>query len=139
VPSIKDKAARILNNLLPKVTLGNELDNDMLTRDPNVILEFEKDHLRHQVISSGIYLGMIDGFAMTLPRASEIKLPTLVQVSETDPVVSTAKAKEFFETISSVNKRIIVYGDDARHEIYNDIHRDKVFQDLEKNLKGFLK
>ncbi|MBL7542268.1 MAG: lysophospholipase [Bdellovibrionaceae bacterium] len=139
VPAIKDKAARWLNTLLPKVTLGNELDNTMLTRDPEVILEFEKDHLRHQVISSGIYLGMIDGFAMVLPRAHEINMPTFMQIAENDPVVSSAKAKEFFESISAPNKRIIVYGDGARHENYNDIHRETVYQDLEKNLRGWLK
>ena len=139
VPSIKDRAARILNALLPQVTLGNEIDSDMLTRDAEVVAGFEKDHLRHTLISSGIYLGMIESFEMTLSRASEITLPTFIQLSENDPVVSTAKAKEFFTTISSTNKRIILYGDGARHESYNDIHRNTVFQDLEKNIKGLLK
>jgi hypothetical protein len=139
VPSIKDKAARILYATFPKVTLGNELSYDMLTRDASVIAEYEKDHLRHDVISSGIYLGMIDSFQMVFPRAHEITLPTFMQIAENDPVVSSLKAKEFFELISSANKRIVIYDDGARHENYNDIHRDKVFQDLEKNLKGLIK
>lgn len=139
VPAIKDKAARLLYSTFPKITLGNELSNDMLTRDPNVVAEYEKDHLRHEMISSGIYLGMIDSFAMIFPRAHEITLPTFMQIAENDPVVSSSKAKEFFELISSPNKRIVVYGDGARHENYNDIHREKVFQDLEKNLKGLVK
>lgn len=139
VPPIKDKAARLLHSILPKVTLDNELSPDMLTRDPNVVAEYEKDHLRHDVISSGIYLGMMDSFAVVFPRAHEITLPTFMQIAESDPVVSSPKAKEFFELISSANKRIVVYGDGARHENYNDIHREKVFQDLEKNLKGLIK
>tara|TARA_B110001454_G_C12723326_1_gene436686 strand:- start:47126 stop:47983 length:858 start_codon:yes stop_codon:yes gene_type:complete len=139
VPPIKDKAARLLYSTFPKVTLGNELSHDMLTRDKAVIAEYEKDHLRHEVISSGIYLGMIDSFKMIFPRAHEITLPTFMQIAENDPVVSSAKAKEFFELIGASNKRIVIYGEGARHENYNDIHREKVFQDLEKNLKGLIK
>lgn len=139
VPAIKDTAARFLNATFPKVTLGNEIDSDMLTRDPAVVAEYEKDNLRHTLISSGIYLGMKESFDFIMSRAAEITLPTFMQISDNDPVVSTAKAKEFFELISSVNKRIVVYGDGARHENYNDIHRKIVFQDLEKNLKGLLK
>lgn len=139
VPPIKDRAARILNTILPKMTLGNEIENSMLTRDPAVWAEFEKDNLRHTLISSGIYLGMIESFEMTLSRAAEITLPTFLQMSDSDPVVSTPKAKEFFQAISSPNKRIVLYGDGACHESYNDIHREIAFQDLEKNLKGFIK
>lgn len=139
VPMIKDKAARLLYSTFPTVTLGNELSPDMLTRDSNVIAEYEKDHLRHDMISSGIYLGMIDSFEMAFSRASEITLPTFMQIAEKDPVASSPKAKEFFEAISSPYKRIVVYGDGARHENYNDIHRATVFQDLEKNLKGLIK
>jgi alpha-beta hydrolase superfamily lysophospholipase len=139
VPSIKDTAARFLNATFPKVTLGNEIENTMLTRDASVVAEFEKDLLRHTLISSGIYLGMIESFEMVLSRAHEITLPTFLQISEADPVVSTPKAKEFFDKISSSVKRIVMYGDGARHEGYNDIHREIVFQDLRKNLKGLLK
>ncbi len=139
VPAIKDTAARVLNATFPKVTLGNEIDSDMLTRDPAVITEYEKDNLRHTLISSGIYLGMKENFDIVLSRAQELTMPTFMQLSDNDPVVSTAKAKEFFELISSANKRIIMYTDGARHESYNDIHRNVVFQDLEKNLKGLLK
>lgn len=139
VPAIKDKAAHLLNMVLPKVTLGNEIDPGMLTRDPAVILEYEKDNLRHELISSGIYLGMSDSFPMVLSRAHEIKLPTFMQIAENDPVVSSPKAKELFEALGSPSKRIVVYGDGARHENYNDIHREAVYQDLEKYLKGLLK
>ena len=139
VPAIKDKAARFLNATFPKVTLGNEIENSMLTRDSAVVAEFEKDHLRHTLISSGIYLGMMESFEMVSSRAKEITLPTILQIAEADPVVSTPRAKEFFEQISSPIKRIIIYGDGARHENYNDTHREVVFQDLDKNLKGLLK
>lgn len=139
VPSIKDKASRLLNLVYPKFTLWNEITHEMLTRDAEVIKEFEKDHLRHDLISSGIYLGMVENFELIKSQANKIKIPTFIQISETDPVVSTQAAKDFFQKIGSSEKRILLYGDGAKHEMYNDIHRENVYKDLKKFLEGFLK
>ncbi len=136
VPQFKDVGAEVLARFLPKITLWNELNNKMLTRDQNVVKEFEADVLRHDVMSSKVYLGMKENFSTLLERASRITLPTLFQVAEQDPVVSTPAAKEFFERLGSSKKRILVYGDGAKHEIYNDIMREQVFQDLKKYLDG---
>lgn len=139
VPSIKDKASRLLHFLYPQFTMWNEITHDMLTRDAEVIKEFEKDHLRHDLISSGIYLGMVENFELINKMAAKIKTPTLIQISENDPVVSTPAAKEFYKKIGSTEKRILLYGEGARHEMYNDVHRLEVFKDLKKYLEGFLK
>lgn len=138
VPFIKDRAARILKVLLPKITLWNEITYDMLTRDEDVIKEFEKDHLRHDLISSGIYLGMIESIDFIFKKAKDLKLPLFLQISDKDPVVSTSAAKDFYSRISSKNKRIILYPDGAKHENYNDIHRLEVYADLKKFLDGLL-
>lgn len=139
VPAIKDKASRILNMIYPQFTLWNEITLDMLTRDAQVIKEFEKDHLRHDLISSGIYLGMVENFEIIKTQASKIKIPTFIQISENDPIVSTLAAKEFYQNIASSEKRILLYGDGAKHEMYNDIHRETVFKDLKKYLERYLK
>ncbi len=139
VPAYKDTASKILNLVFPKYTLWNEISNPMLTRDPAVIKEFEKDTLRHDLISSGIYLGMIEAFEVINSHAANIKIPTLIQISESDPVVSVEAAKNFFQKISSKEKRILLYGEGARHEMFNDIHRENVYKDLKKFLEGFMK
>lgn len=136
VPVIKSIGAELLARFLPKVTLSNELTNKMLTRDQEVIKEFEADVLRHGVLSSRVYLGMKENMAYLLDRADRITLPTLFQLAEKDPVVSTPSAKEYFQRLGSPQKRILIYGDGAPHEIYNDIIREQVYQDLKKYLDG---
>ena len=42
VPEWKDRGANVINKLLPKLTLGNEIKNSQLTRDLDVIREFEQ-------------------------------------------------------------------------------------------------
>ncbi|MGZ3774563.1 MAG: alpha/beta hydrolase [Pseudobdellovibrionaceae bacterium] len=137
VPLYKSKAATIFNSILPQVTLGNELTNDMLTRDLDVIREFEQDALRHTRISPGAFLGFLESFEYVLPRANEIKKPALFIVSDSDPVVSTSQVKLFYEKLGSPQKELFIYPG-AKHELINDTIRSTVFADVKKFLDGFL-
>lgn len=137
VPAWKEKGAQLMNLVYPQMTLWNELNNDMLTRDADVIREFEQDVLRHDRISPGVYLGFLENFPHLLSRAPQIQVPTLFQLAETDPVVSFAAATKVFEALGSTKKVMKTYGDGARHEIYNDTIRATVFQDLKAFLDPF--
>jgi alpha-beta hydrolase superfamily lysophospholipase len=138
VPDWKNRAATFLNQWTPKVTLWNEITNDMLTRDPDIIREFEQDVLRHNRMSPGVFLGLKDTIEIVQVRASEIKVPTLFQLAEHDRVVSTPDAQKFFENLGSPDKKMLVYGDDARHELYNDTSREVALQDLKTYLDQVL-
>jgi alpha-beta hydrolase superfamily lysophospholipase len=137
IPAIKDFAARILNRILPTVTMYNEINYADLSRD----IEWQKacanDPLRHEKISAPIYLGMIEGMSYIKAHASEIKTPVLFLVSGEDRVVSPAATKEFFSKIGSKKKELIVYPD-SRHELFNDFDRDKAFSDLQIFLDQFI-
>lgn len=139
VPPLKKHAAEFLERFLPKVTLGNEVNNDMLTRDPEVMKEFDKDPLRHNKISSGVYLGFLRQIDVLMQKASEIRLPTLFQCPEKDPLCSTEATRKFHQLMDSSVTKFLVYGDGARHEMYNDIHRAEVLRDMENYLESQLK
>ncbi len=136
VPTIKAKGAGLLNSFLPDVTMGSGIKNEMLTRDPAVIKEYEQDTLRHTRISSGAFLGFLDSFEFVRPRAAEIKKPSLFLLPEQDPVVSTPDAKRFFEKLGCSKKEIYIYPE-ARHELINDIHRQTVFSDIKHFISQF--
>ncbi len=138
VPEWKTRAADVLNQWLPKVTLWNEITNDMLTRDLDVIREFEQDVLRHNRMSPGVFIGFKTAIEIVQARASEIQIPTLFQIPENDPVVSSPDSKTFFQNISSDVKKLCVYEEGARHEIYNDIIRSKVYEDLRSFLNSVM-
>lgn len=136
VPVWKDKASRFIYKVLPEVTMGNELKYSQLTRDPEIQKEYDSDPLRHDQISSGVYLGMVENMAYVQTRASQIKVPTFMQVSGRDSVVNAIAAQEFFEKLGSEQKKMKVYKD-SMHESYNDLDREEVFTDL-KNFLGDL-
>jgi alpha-beta hydrolase superfamily lysophospholipase len=137
VPAWKESGATFLNAFLPKVTLGNEIKYSDLTRDPKVIREYEMDTYRHDKISSGVYIGMKREFPKVQAHASEITLPTLLHISDQDPVVSSPAALKFFDHISSERKELkIVEG--GKHELYNDICREEVFKVVIQFLKPYV-
>ncbi len=138
VPEWKDKGAGFINSLLPKITLSNEIKNDQLTRDLDVIREYEQDTYRHNRISSGVYLGFKREFQRILSKAGEIQIPTLMHISDKDPVVSSESAIKFFDALASPHKTLkIIEG--AKHELYNDTVRVEVFKVVSDFLKQFVK
>ncbi|MGZ3691196.1 MAG: alpha/beta hydrolase [Pseudobdellovibrio sp.] len=136
VPEWKDKGAGLINALLPKLTMGNEIKNEDLTRDIEIMREFEQDTYRHGRISAGVYLGFKREFAKVQSYAKSIRLPTLLHISDKDPVVSSPRAIEFFDSIASTNKLLkIVEG--GKHELYNDIVRVEIYKVVADFLKQF--
>ena len=124
VPAWKDMGASALNQFLPKLTLPTDLKNEMLTRDPEIIREFERDTYRHTKMSPGVYLGIKENFIKIFKQASEINLSTHLLMSDSDPVNSSAEALKFFDALSSTKKSLKFF-EDARHELINDTCRDE--------------
>lgn len=138
VPEWKDKGAGFINSLIPKLALTNEIKNDSLTRDLDVIREYEQDTYRHGKISAGVYLGFKREFQRILSKAGDITIPTLLHISDNDPVVSTDSALKFFDALSSENKTLKII-ESGKHELYNDIVRDEIFKVVIDFLKQFIK
>lgn len=130
VPVLKDLAARVLYRFAPNFTMFNELHYDRLTRDPDFRKGYDTDPLRHDKVSPGIFLGMLENMAVVKTRAAKIKLPLLIQAAGEDQIVSLQAIKDFFPQIGSEDKKLIVYNE-SYHEIFNDLDRMKVFRDLD--------
>jgi alpha-beta hydrolase superfamily lysophospholipase len=119
------------------VTLGNELRYDDLSRDPQVIKEYEADVMRHNKISAGVYLGSLMTMDVVRHKASQIRIPTLMQIAESDPVVGSEPNRSLFKKLGASDKILKEYPD-RMHEIYNDLGREEVFHDLVAFLKSHL-
>lgn len=137
VPKLKESLARIAFTWMPTLTLANELNYELLSRDRNMVESYQRDTLRHDKISPAVFLGMLDAFVKAFESVSLIKLPLLMQVAGRDQVVSTERALEWFELVQDRRKQSIVYAD-SYHEIYNDLDRDQAIGDLRKFINPYL-
>lgn len=138
VPLWKDVGAGFLNSLLPKLAIPNGITPADLTRDLDVIREYEKDTLRHTKMSAGAYLGFKRKFNEVRERAGEITLPTFMCIANHDPVVSTEDALHVFDLIHSDLKRLKVV-ENGKHELFNDTVRSDVFKATQDFLNILLK
>ncbi len=129
VPLYKDIAALIFSKVLPTVTLDNEIKYEDLTRDPEVIREFNSDVLRHHKISPEAYLGAISSIEGLREKVERITTPTLLQIPTDDPVVGSETSRKLFQKLGSPLKIMKEYPE-RKHEIYNDLGREEVFQDI---------
>ncbi len=133
IPPVKDFAAKILNRVLPTVTLYNELKYTDLTHDPEFLKGYAADPLRHDKISPAVYLGMVDDMAYVRDHAPSFQYPLLIQAAGQDRIVSLPDTERFFARAASRQKQLLIYKE-SYHEIFNDIEREKVFSDLNKFL-----
>lgn len=136
VPALKAKAATILADWAPKLTLHNEIQFDNLVRDDQLVRDYKADPLRHDKISPKMFVGMMEAISEVRTRAHEIHLPILLQLAGRDKIINTPDAEAVFSTIPSKRKEIYIYTD-SYHEIFNDFDRKDVIKDYLKFVDSF--
>ncbi len=125
VPAWKIKSAKLLDVLAPTVTLGNGIRYSQLSSDSAVTAEYDKDSLRHDKISSSVFLGFDPAAQYVESQAKHATWPLLLQISAKDRVVSATKARDLFELWRGP-KTLFSY-ENSEHEIFNDVERAVVF------------
>ena len=133
IPKIKERGAEIMADWLPKLTLHNGIVYQDLHKDVARLKEYANDPLRHDKVSSRLFLGMRDAMNNVQEKADDIQIPILFQLAGDERIVSTPAAEDVFNKIGSKTKKIYIYPD-SMHEVYNDLDRDEVI----RNLKAFL-
>lgn len=129
VPRWKKKFAETVGNLVPKLTLNNEIKYEHLVRDPAHIATYYKDPLRQNRISPKLFLGIIKNYELTLEQAARIELPLSLQISGHDKIVNASQSRKLYSSINSKVKEFHEYPQ-SMHEIFNDLDKDQVFSDL---------
>lgn len=137
VPKFKEILANVAIKWFPTITMHNEIKYTDLTRDEEMIRSYKADTLRHDKISPGLFLSMVETFAVVQSDAALIEKPVLMQISGEDRLVSADAAREFFEKMPNKKNQLIVYHD-SLHEIFNDLDRDKVVSDLKNFINKYL-
>ena len=129
VPPIKMMVARFLARHAPRVTLKGNLNAGLLTRDPQIQQEHRTDPLRHSRMSAPLFFGMIEGGALLMERAGELKTPILMLLGGQDTVTDPTAARAFFDRIGGDDKTLTIYPK-MLHEPLNEIGRGQVLDDM---------
>ena len=137
IASSKLKLGRLLARVAPWVTLAGDGRTGVLTRDPEIQKEHRTDPWRHNRMSPPLFFGMVEGGALLMARAAEIRIPLLMLLGGQDTVIDPTTSREFFDRLGSDDKTLLIYPK-MLHEPLNELGREQVFDDLIRWLEQHL-
>lgn len=128
-PAWKMLLAMILSITIPGIQMSNELNLKDLTQDEDIVEKQRNDPLNHGFVTPRFLVKFLKAQEAALKRANCLKLPLLVMHGECDQIISVSGSEDFYEAVSSKNKKMIVYKG-FFHEIFNELDRIQVLLDL---------
>jgi len=115
----------LLGKILPKMSLGNEIDGRKISRLVKEQEAYLSDPLNHGKLGVGLAIGMVEGGEWIMENARNWHKPLLLVHAREDQL-TLFSASEAFATKAS-NCTFIPY-DNCEHEIHNDCHRASVYK-----------
>jgi len=126
VPPAKLFAAKILNTILPSMTMDNGLDVHNLSHNPQVIKEYQEDPLVHSMISARLAMDMFSNGDWNVENAGKFNLPLLLLQGEKDHIVNLEKTKQFAAKVPNSLITFKIFPE-LYHELHNEYEQDQVF------------
>jgi len=134
VPVWKQALASVLPKIAPKASFANEIDPNVLSHDPTIARVYTTDPLVHKQITAGLYASTVARGEAFIGRAPDLKVPFLLLHGRDDRIVDPIGSQRFFAAATAPGRAFILYPG-LYHEIFNEVEREKVFQDLESWLR----
>lgn len=135
VPPNKLALVRIMNKILPSHIVDNDLRREMLSRDKQVINQYNIDPLVHgdASVRSGMFI--LEKGRYVSENAKKLDLPTLVMVGSADKIVSVPVIHDFCRQAKNCKEKI---WDKLFHEIHNEPEKENVMQFASKWLSAHM-
>lgn len=130
VPWIKKKAARVLSNFVPRLSMDNELDVQLISKDAEVVEEYLNDPLVTDKITVRLGGEILRNHDVIMDLAQKIELPILLMHAGADEICDPEGSREFFSLLAAEDKTLKIY-DGFYHEIFNCVGRETVFKDMD--------
>jgi len=131
---IKKAAAKLLSKLTPRLSMATGLDSSLLSRDPQVVKDYDADPLVYGTVTARFFIEMTNAQARVMENAPNGTLPLLLQVGGKDGIVDSQSSMAMARNWNTPAE-IICYPE-LYHEIFNEPEKEQVLGDLLKWLDG---
>ncbi|WP_242344676.1 alpha/beta hydrolase [Anaeromyxobacter terrae] len=123
-PAVKVLAAKLAGRVVPRLRMSAGLDVADLTSDLELQRWTDHDPLYGRATTPRWFAESTRAQAAVLRGAPRFEAPLLVLAAGADRIADVAAARAFVDAARSGDKRLVVY-DGFRHEIFNEVERDR--------------
>ena len=127
VPPHKLMIGKVSATLMPRLTLNNEIDPSVLSRDGNVGLAYAADPLVHRVVSAKWFAEATRAMEEIVRQAPAIAAPLLIMHGTEDKLASYDATARLFPSIGSRDKEFVTYTC-YYHELFNEPEKQDLFR-----------
>lgn len=124
-----------LPRIAPNLTVGNGLDPDFISHDPDVVAAYKSDPQVHDRISARLARFIADGGSSVVAHAGEWTVPTLLMYAGADKLVNPVGSRAFARAAPAQIVTAHCF-DELFHEIFNELDSEPVFETLKQWLDG---
>lgn len=134
VPGWKRAAADVLPRIAPTLSMSNEVDPGLLSREPSIETAYRNDPLVHDRLTTrlGQTIAHAEDFIALAP---ELRVPFLLLHGGDDRIVDPVGSRRFFARATAPERAFCLYPG-MYHEILNEVDHERVFADIESWLTG---
>ena len=115
----------------PNLTLGNGLDPDLISHDPDVVAAYKADPKVHARISGRLARFIAEAGPMVVERAHKWTVPTLLMYAGADQLVNP-RGSRAFAAAAPANVVTSHCFENLFHEIFNELDSEPVFDTLQQ-------
>ena len=125
-PALQVTLGRVMNSIYPSFTQANGLERAALSRDDQVVMNYENDPLVHDRISARLFMGFYQSGYWALDHASDFSYPLLLMHGCADRLTSAQASREFAQKAGACCTLKIWEG--FYHEIHNEPEQASVMK-----------
>jgi acylglycerol lipase len=126
IPPLKLTLGKLMYTLAPTMQMVNGLDRSGLSRDTEVVSNYESDPLVHAKISTRMALDLLNNGKFIIEHASEFPLPLLLMQGTKDRIVDPELTREFAAK-APLSKITYEEWVGFYHELHNEPEESKIF------------
>ena len=126
-PAVKLFVGKLLKNIAPSLTMGNELDVKAISREKREVEKYMEDPLIHSKISPNYSIKFIETGQWAIDNAKKLSTPMYLLHGTSDSIIDYKGTQEFANNTENATIKLFENG---YHELHNDLCKEEMLQDV---------
>ncbi|RMG12824.1 MAG: alpha/beta hydrolase, partial [Deltaproteobacteria bacterium] len=123
-PPVKVFVSRLVGRVIPFLPVGNELEPEKLSSDPEFQEKTRRDPLYNHVTTPRWFTETMAVQEEVIRRASEITAPILMLQAGADTIADPEAARQVFDAFTSRDKTFEIF-EGFKHELFMERGRER--------------